>query len=285
MKVMNTRYLCDIQYWLSIFSSILQPPLPTADWSTAAEQHYGKGCVVITNTVTISFILGYLTRYTHHLFYTPPHVPAVSTQSSLLILILLQPALILIDHGHFQYNCASLGLTFWAIIAIMMNYDITGSILFSLALNYKQMELYHATPFFCYLLGKALSNYPNGKWLRRVVYLGLAVIGTFVVCWSPFLGSWALTRQVLQRLFPFNRGLYEDKVANIWCSLSVLVKLKQLLSLPTLVKLTMVSTLTALIPSSWNLLRNPTPHRFILALVSDDNSLIVWFIWTIIFCS
>lgn len=209
----------------------------------------------------------------------------MSTQSSLLILILLQPALILIDHGHFQYNCASLGLTFWAIIAIMTNYDITGSILFSLALNYKQMELYHATPFFCYLLGKALSNYPNGKWLRRVVYLGLAVIGTFVVCWSPFLGSWALTRQVLQRLFPFNRGLYEDKVANIWCSLSVLVKLKQLLSLPTLVKLTMVSTLTALIPSSWNLLRNPTPHRFILALVSDDNGLIVWFIWTIIFCS
>lgn len=206
----------------------------------------------------------------------------MSTQSSLLILILLQPALILIDHGHFQYNCASLGLTFWAIIAIMTNYDITGSVLFSLALNYKQMELYHAMPFFCYLLGKALSSYPNGKWLRRVVYLGLAVIGTFVICWSPFLGSWTLTQQVLRRLFPFNRGLYEDKVANIWCSLSVLVKLKQLLSLSALVKLTMVSTLMALIPSSWNLLRNPTPHRFILALVSDCNTQ-HWFNWTIIF--
>ena len=27
--------------------------------------------------------------------------------------------------------------------------------------------------------------------------------------------------QVLHRMFPFARGLYEDKVANFWCSISV----------------------------------------------------------------
>ena len=27
--------------------------------------------------------------------------------------------------------------------------------------------------------------------------------------------------QVVHRMFPFARGLYEDKVANFWCSISV----------------------------------------------------------------
>ena len=187
-------------------------------------------------------------------------------QISLLGLLLLPPALIIIDHGHFQYNCVSLGLTFWAVIAVTTDYDICGSILFSLALNYKQMELYHALPFFCYLLGKAMAGSKSrGQCLKRVGLLGVAVVSTFVIIWFPFLGNW---NQVLHRLFPFARGLYEDKVANIWCSVSVLVKLRRLFSLPMLVKLTTVSTLTALVPSSWNLLRNPTPFRFILALVS-----------------
>ena len=191
-----------------------------------------------------------------------------SIQSSLLAILLLQPALILIDHGHFQYNCVSLGLTFWAVLAVTTDYDVIGSILFTSALNYKQMELYHAMPFFCYLLGKLFAS-PQSKNERakKFLLLGLAVIGTFVVCWLPFLGSWNGILQVWHRLFPFGRGLYEDKVANIWCSLSVTIKLKKLLSLSSLIRLTTFSTLLALIPSSWNLLWNPTPHRFLLGLV------------------
>lgn len=73
-------------------------------------------------------------------------------QATVTFLILLQPALLLIDHGHFQYNCISLGLALWGIVAVVTQHDILGSIAFTLALNYKQMELYHAVPFFCYLL-------------------------------------------------------------------------------------------------------------------------------------
>ena len=41
--------------------------------------------------------------------------------------------------------------------------------------------------------------------------------GAFALCWLPFLTSLDQAKQVLHRLFPFARGLFEDKVANFWC--------------------------------------------------------------------
>jgi alpha-1,3-glucosyltransferase len=81
-----------------------------------------------------------------------------------LTLVLFNPTIVLIDHGHFQYNCASLGFMQLAVYFIFkfdndnksskqnMIYLALGSFSFCLALNYKQMELYHALPFFFYLL-------------------------------------------------------------------------------------------------------------------------------------
>ncbi|KAG0496657.1 hypothetical protein HPP92_001348 [Vanilla planifolia] len=57
----------------------------------------------------------------------------------LLAMILLNPCLILIDHGHFQYNCISLGLTLGAVAAILSGHDFIASALFSLAINHKQI--------------------------------------------------------------------------------------------------------------------------------------------------
>jgi alpha-1,3-glucosyltransferase len=73
------------------------------------------------------------------------------------MLIANQPALFLIDHGHFQYNSISLGLTLWAINCLLFDQDVLGSIFFCLALNYKQMSLFHAPAFFFYLLGKNVN--------------------------------------------------------------------------------------------------------------------------------
>lgn len=81
-----------------------------------------------------------------------------------LLLVLFNPTIVLIDHGHFQYNSISLGLMQlslyfaflykstesikkWNILRLIMC-----SFFFCLALNYKQMELYHALPIFFYLL-------------------------------------------------------------------------------------------------------------------------------------
>lgn len=75
-----------------------------------------------------------------------------------LIAVLLQPAAVLIDHGHFQYNNISLGLTAGAAAAIGAGHDMLGSMLYCLALNHKQMALYYAPAFFGHLLGKCLQR-------------------------------------------------------------------------------------------------------------------------------
>ena len=136
-------------------------------------------------------------------------------------------------------------------------------------------------PFFCFLLGKALrqssrhtGNLEKVDWQRilsTVIKLGVTVLLTFAICWAPFFltGSLEGGIQVLRRLFPFGRGLYEDKVANFWCSVSVLLKVRQLFSRAFLVNLSVVVTLITLLPSSIGLLRKPTPYNFLLALVRN----------------
>lgn len=130
------------------------------------------------------------------------------------------------------------------------------------------MELYHALPFFCYLLGKALRS---GRPFRKVTFLGCAVLATFAVCWLPYLTSKSLIFQVLHRVFPLGRGLYEDKVANFWCSVSTVIKVRRMFGQSFLVKLSSMTTFVTLVPSCWNLVRRPTSQRFLLALVRDSS--------------
>jgi alpha-1,3-glucosyltransferase len=76
---------------------------------------------------------------------------------------LMYPGQILIDNGHFQYNNISLGLAVLAICMMSMNKRILGAIFFVLALNYKQMEFYHALPIFCYLLANCFVDVDNHR--------------------------------------------------------------------------------------------------------------------------
>uniref|UniRef100_A0A672J6I5 Alpha-1,3-glucosyltransferase n=1 Tax=Salarias fasciatus TaxID=181472 RepID=A0A672J6I5_SALFA len=148
---------------------------------------------------------------------------------STLLCFLLYPGLILIDYGHFQYNAASLGFALWGVVALGLGWDVSGSMAFALALNYKQMELYHALPFFCYLLGKCLKMGLLGRGLFLLVKISATVLVTFGLCWLPFLSDPSQGLQVVRRIFPVARGLFEDKVANAWCSLNILIKIRSIL--------------------------------------------------------
>ncbi|XP_041277172.1 dolichyl pyrophosphate Man9GlcNAc2 alpha-1,3-glucosyltransferase isoform X2 [Onychostruthus taczanowskii] len=182
--------------------------------------------------------------------------------------ILLYPGLILIDHGHFQYNSVSLGLALWAVLCLSHDWDLLGSVAFCLALNYKQMELYHSLPFFCYLLGKCFKKGLKGKGLVLLAKLAGTVLVSFAACWLPFGTDVEQIMQVLRRLFPIDRGLFEDKVANIWCSLSVLIKIKNVISPRTQLKLSFAITFLSLLPACIKLTVQPSLRGFKFALVS-----------------
>eukprot|EP00897_Mesotaenium_endlicherianum_P001127 jgi/Mesen1/11014/ME000098S10405 len=152
--------------------------------------------------------------------------------------ILLQPALILIDHGHFQVVST---------VALVARHEVLGSILFCLSLNHKQ------------------SRRP----LLSVAKLGGTVIATFAAIWWPFL-SLEASLQVLQRLVPLSRGLYEDHVANFWCATSVLIKWKQLFDVPSLAKIAMGATIAAAMPSVVQQICHPSSKGLMFAMLNSS---------------
>ncbi|KAI8840517.1 ALG6, ALG8 glycosyltransferase family-domain-containing protein [Chytridium lagenaria] len=165
----------------------------------------------------------------------------------IVFFLIAQPGLAIIDHGHFQYNAAMLGFSLWAFGLFLRKRYALGSIMFCLSLSFKQMALYYSLPVFFFLLGQC-----RFKGFTLLIKLGVSVIITLGVCFLPFLGSVADIQQVVHRMFPFQRGLYEDKVANVWCALSVLVKLRNLFDLERLASISVIATLVAksiLIPS------------------------------------
>ncbi|MBA0857493.1 hypothetical protein Goshw_013096 [Gossypium schwendimanii] len=186
-----------------------------------------------------------------------------------IAMILLNPCLILIDHGHFQYNCISLGLTIAAIAAALSQKDLVASVLYCLALNHKQMSAYFAPAFFGYLLGKCLRKKNP---LLEVTKLGLMVIGTFAVVWWPYLQSKDAALAVLSRLAPFERGIYEDYVANFWCTSSVLVKWKKLYSTQSLRIFSLAATLITCLPSMVQQILAPSSKGFLYALLNTSFS-------------
>lgn len=191
------------------------------------------------------------------------------------VCLLLYPGLYLVDHGHFQYNAVSLGLFVLAVAALSSNRDCLGTVLFCLALNYKQMELYHALPFFFYLLGVCFRQGGILGFLWKLIKLGFCVVMTFTVVWVPFASNADVLAQAVHRLFPFERGLFEDKVASVWCSLSVVVKVKTLVDNRNMALICLLSTVVCMLPSSLHLFARPTPRHFRYALL---NASLVFFL-------
>ncbi|XP_033820933.1 dolichyl pyrophosphate Man9GlcNAc2 alpha-1,3-glucosyltransferase [Periophthalmus magnuspinnatus] len=270
----------DLNYWgldyppLTAYHSLLCAYVAKAINPEWVELHKSRGYesyahkLFMRATVLVADLLIYLPAVVLYCLYLSDGSPRKKV--SVLLCTLLYPGLILIDYGHFQYNGVSLGLALWAILALGLGWDALGSIFFCLALSYKQMELYHALPFFCYLLGKCFKQGSVGKGLFLLVRIGLAVLLTLALCWLPFLTDPSLAVQVLRRIFPVARGLFEDKVANAWCSLNVFIKIRSIMSSDSQVYLSLACTLFAVLPSSLRLLTKPTFWQFKLALVNSS---------------
>ncbi|TFK17406.1 glucosyltransferase Alg6 [Coprinopsis marcescibilis] len=150
------------------------------------------------------------------------------TQEHALLVLLLQPGLLLVDHGHFQYNSVMLGFTLVALSLFTRGRDLGAAIAFVMSLGFKQMALYYAPAVGSYLLAKCLwLGWARGA--RLFIRLGATTVLAFTLLFAPFFlppfaPSFAHVLHPITRIFPFGRGLFEDKVANFWCASNVVVK-------------------------------------------------------------
>jgi alpha-1,3-glucosyltransferase len=75
------------------------------------------------------------------------------------------------------------------------------------------------------------------------------------------------TAQIVHRVFPFARGLFEDKVANFWCTLNVIVKLRNYPS-ELLQRASLLLTLAAITPGCFVIFAKPRKELLPLALAT-----------------
>lgn len=202
-----------------------------------------------------------------------------------LTAILMQPATILIDHAHFQYNTVMLGFVLASMSSLLSDRYMWACFFFVSALCFKQMALYYAPTIFAYLIGVCLlPKLQIGHFVGivAVTILSFALMSAPLILGSlydnyrgisppldikdrgvnplfsrilPFIGSnsylYSLLLQFTQsihRIFPFARGLFEDKVANVWCAIHTLHKLNTY-PIPLLQRVSLLSTIVAILPA------------------------------------
>jgi alpha-1,3-glucosyltransferase len=217
-----------------------------------------------------------------------------------LVAILMQPATILIDHGHFQYNTVMLGLTLASMSSMVAGRPLWGCVFFVGALGFKQMALFYAPAIFAYLLGICVTPKINPS---RLVAIALVTVLSFALLYLPFLlgiiydvykgipqghlpiplllasspvplneKAWYFPivlqmAQSIHRIFPFSRGLFEDKVANLWCAVHTFHKLHRY-STAVLKNAALGTTLAAITPPCFVLLLRPRKELLPLALAA-----------------
>lgn len=197
-----------------------------------------------------------------------------------LTAILMQPATMLIDHGHFQYNTVMLGFAVASMSSILAGRRRWACVFFVAALGFKQMALFYAPVVFAYLLGACA--FPTVRpW--RFITIGVTTLASFGLLYAPLLiGAYRehhqgvtiddyeeppllallplevdiknafhapliqLT-QSIHRIFPFARGLFEDKVANLWCAIHTFHKLHQY-PIPLVQRAALLATLASILP-------------------------------------
>ena len=233
------------------------------------------------------------------MIYTPAAIIAItyfarlqkiSSWENLVVIsaFLLQPATILMDHGHFQYNTVMLGFSLASMACILHDRLLWACVAFVAALGFKQMALFFAPAIFAYLLGTCIV--PRVE-IKRLFQIALVTALSFFLLFSPIIIhsftkdaqnlSELLTppalfhklplqpspdsslyspvlqlAQAIHRIFPFARGLFEDKVANFWCALNTFYKLRSFDS-GTLQRLALLATSAAITPPFLILLLRP----------------------------
>ena len=222
-----------------------------------------------------------------------------------LMAILMQPSTILIDHAHFQYNTVMLGFALASISSMLAGRYFWSCVFFVASLGFKQMALYYAPVVFAYLLGVCFQPKINivrflgittTTLLSFVILFAPLILGAYynhykqselnetilppdllhlIQHFIPFelnqksvlYPAFLHLSQSIHRTFPLARGLFEDKVANLWCALHTVYKLNRF-PVSTLSRLSLLATFLAITPACLSILLFPRKKALPYAFAS-----------------
>lgn len=107
----------------------------------------------------------------------------------LVLVMLLKPDAILIDHGHFQYNSLILGLILLSFYCLLKGRYYLACLLYTVSIHSKQMATYYSLAFLAALIGLAIQQYKHNrlKVLVELAKYGLIVVVVSLVIWAPWL--------------------------------------------------------------------------------------------------
>lgn len=135
------------------------------------------------------------------------------------ILLLFNSSLLLIDHIHFQYNGFLIGLLLLCISSASCKQYIRLALFFSGLVLFKHLFAPLALVFATFLV-KNYCMEDQGFNVRKFGQLVLVALGALLSAFVPFLysyGSITVLMQIMNRLFPFGRGLVHAYWApNVW---------------------------------------------------------------------
>lgn len=134
-------------------------------------------------------------------------------------LILIFPCHNIIDHGHFQFNCVMHGLFYFSVFLLLKKNFIFAIIIYSMCINFKQMGMYFALVYLFYVLNDIVNNKEKNvfsfnflfNFFAKVLFYGFITIVTNILIWSPWVFN-GKAGEVFTRIFPIQRGIFEDKV-------------------------------------------------------------------------
>ena len=149
--------------------------------------------------------------------------PSKKTSHAVALSILLSPALLIIDHIHFQYNGFLYGLLVLSMTwAKERSKLLRSGLLFATLLCMKHIYLYLAPAYFVYLLRtyclsqRSILRPQFLNCFKLASGLGILIGAAFGPFWY-----WGQLDQLMSRLFPFSRGLCHTYWApNVWAMYS-----------------------------------------------------------------
>uniref|UniRef100_A0A9I9DRU6 Alpha-1,3-glucosyltransferase n=1 Tax=Cucumis melo TaxID=3656 RepID=A0A9I9DRU6_CUCME len=174
--------------FLSIFANIVDPQIV----------HLQKGLDYNTNTVIyfqrITVIVSDLCLL-YGVYRLTKNLDPIK-RKLIWVLVIWSPALVIVDHLHFQYNGFLLGMLLISLSYLEEGRDLMGGFVFAVLLCFKHLFAVAAPVYFVYLL----RHYCRGGFVRgfgRLTIMGSVVVAVFAAAYGPFIYHGQL--QILSR--------------------------------------------------------------------------------------